>query len=234
MIRIAIVEDEEAERNRYAELFDRFQRETGTELKAEYYDNAISFLEWYKGKFDIVFMDIELPLLNGMEAAKKLRTVDPVVPLVFITNMAQYAIAGYSVRAIDYILKPVKYYDFFTMLSKLISFIEKNKGEELVLKNADEIRKVSSTDVYYLEVRGHSVTFHLKDESITVWGALKTYVEKLPRYFAYCNQCYYVNLKYVKKVKGNLLLIGDETLEISRGKKKEFLDRLSEYLGETP
>lgn len=120
MINVAIVEDEDCAANNLSEYLNTFGRQNNTEIKAERFRDAISLLTGYSGKFDIVFMDIELPEMNGMDAAKKLREIDMSVTLVFVTNMAQYAVKGYEVGAVDYIVKPVSYYDFSLKLRRIL------------------------------------------------------------------------------------------------------------------
>lgn len=83
-------------------------------------DNAGVFIEQYRPDYDLIFLDIQMPGLNGMEAATALRKKDSSVLLVFVTNMAQYAVRGYDVNAAGFILKPVSYYDFLMRMRKCI------------------------------------------------------------------------------------------------------------------
>ena len=110
MLRIAIVEDDE----KYADLLQEYLKKYGEERSEEFccvmHKNAVVFLNNYKANYDIVFMDIDLPHMNGMTASQKLREVDKQVVLVFVTNLAQMAIKGYEVNAYDFIVKPVSYY----------------------------------------------------------------------------------------------------------------------------
>ncbi|MBQ1490419.1 MAG: response regulator, partial [Blautia sp.] len=105
-IRIAIVEDEEAPRLALLTCLERFGKEKGLALSLSTFSDALSLLDHYEPIYDLIFMDIQLPYLNGMDAARRLRAMDQSVLLVFVTNLTQYAIAGYEVAALDYILKP--------------------------------------------------------------------------------------------------------------------------------
>ena len=109
-VRIAIVEDKEVDAQQLKGYIMQFQNESCIPMYVTHFSNGMNFLDEYTNDFDVVFMDIEMPHLNGMETAKKLRKVDASVALVFITNMAQYAIAGYEVSAVDFMVKPVGYY----------------------------------------------------------------------------------------------------------------------------
>lgn len=107
MLKIAIVEDEEEEVALLEEGIKRFFAESGTEYITAVFRNGMKFLEGYRGDCDVVLMDIEMPLLDGFRTAQKLREIDPSVTLIFITNMPNYAVKGYEVDALGFIVKPV-------------------------------------------------------------------------------------------------------------------------------
>ena len=109
MWKIAIVEDEPKEAKRLEANLLRFAEENGETFELSHFSNAILFLTNYRPLYDLVFMDIEMPGLNGMEAAFRLRETDPVVKLIFVTNMAHYAAKGYEVAAFRFLIKPVSY-----------------------------------------------------------------------------------------------------------------------------
>lgn len=112
MIKIAIVEDEAAVRDQLTDYVRRYTRQYGTEFEVTCFTDGDEILENYRPAFDIIFLDVEMKRLNGMETAQRIRELDDDVLLIFITNMAQYAIKGYSVGALDYVLKPVPYFAF--------------------------------------------------------------------------------------------------------------------------
>lgn len=119
MTKIAIVEDKNEALLALENHIARYTREKGVECSYTHFANGLFFLENYKADFDVVFMDIDMPLMNGMEAAKRLREVDGHVPLVFITDLKQYALKGYEVEAMDFLVKPVSYAAFSTMLDRV-------------------------------------------------------------------------------------------------------------------
>ena len=167
-----------------------------------------------------------------MDAAAKLRSMDKNVPIVFITNMANYAVKGYSVSAFDFIIKPVSYYGFSTMMDRLLRIMKIN-AENIVLKTIDGIKKVYLNEIYYLEVRDHEITYHTQTEKIVVWGSLKTEEKKLPeKSFYRCSSCYLLNLRHVEEVIGNDVLIFGNKIPISRAKKQDFMQKLLEYHSE--
>ena len=121
MIKIAIVEDEAAVRDQLTDYVRRYTRQYGTEFEVTCFTDGDEILENYRPAFDIIFLDVEMKRLNGMETAQRIRELDDDVLLIFITNMAQYAIKGYSVGALDYVLKPVPYFAFSQQLQKAVN-----------------------------------------------------------------------------------------------------------------
>jgi len=112
VIRIAMVEDEAAVREQLMGYVQRYTRQYGTEFSVTEFADGVDILENYRPVYDIVFLDVEMKHLDGMETARRIRALDADVVLIFITNMAQYAIKGYAVGALDYVLKPVPYFAF--------------------------------------------------------------------------------------------------------------------------
>lgn len=118
-MRIAIVEDEKAYRNTLLEYLRQFQEESGMDIEVKEYENGNLIMWDYRPYYDAVFMDIEMPGMDGMEAARCIRKVDEQVIIVFITNVARYAVQGYEVGALDFIVKPVTYTSFKMKMQKI-------------------------------------------------------------------------------------------------------------------
>ena len=221
MINVAIVEDEDCAANNLSEYLNTFGRQNNTEIKAERFRDAISLLTGYSGKFDIVFMDIELPEMNGMDAAKKLREIDMSVTLVFVTNMAQYAVKGYEVGAVDYIVKPVSYYDFSLKLRRIVNYIQSHGDAKLALPSKEGMVCIPLSRLKYVEVRKHTVMFHTEDGEFPVYGTLKKAEDMIRAnagggLFVKCNSCYFVNLRFVTAVRDSFVIVGDEQLNHCR------------------
>lgn len=120
MWKAAVVEDEREAAERIAEYLGRFGAENGETFDVSYYGDAEAFLAGYDPECDIVFMDIQLPDMSGMDAARALRAVDSEVTLVFVTSMVQYAVSGYEVSALDFIVKPVSYPNFAMKMKRVL------------------------------------------------------------------------------------------------------------------
>ena len=136
MFRIAIVEDQEETRECLNRFVRQYAEEQGVQVEISLITDGSEIAEHYTPGFDIIFMDVEMPRLDGFGAAEAIRAVDAEVVLVFVTNMAQYAIRGYEVDALDYVLKPVNYYQFCTKLSRAIQRVQRRRGGQVVLQLA--------------------------------------------------------------------------------------------------
>ena len=139
MIRVAIVDDDEEYRLQEKDFINRYSKDTGEQFEIKTFNSGMDFISDYAPVFDIVFLDIEMPLLTGMETARRLRQIDDKICIVFITKMSKYAIEGYEVNAIDFVVKPIKYFNFIDKLKKAISFVKSKVEKEIIIKR---IRKM--------------------------------------------------------------------------------------------
>ena len=119
-MRIAVVEDEQEQRDLLSGYIQKFAQETNTQHTVDLFENGLKLLEDFKPEYDIILLDIEMPGINGMETAEQIRALDENVVLMFITNMAQYAVGGYSVGALDFVLKPINYTTFSIRFSRAV------------------------------------------------------------------------------------------------------------------
>ena len=232
MIRIAMVEDEAAVREQLQGYIQRYTRQYGTEFAVTEFSDGVEILDAYRSVYDIVLLDVEMKHLDGMETARRIRELDRDVVLLFITNMAQYAIKGYAVGALDYVLKPVPYFAFSQQLQKAEEKLRRRARHYLAVPVEGGLRRLDTAQIYYMESEGHRVHFYTEEGEFSAPGALKTFEEKLADLpFARCNSGYLVNLAQVKSVQQGLAQVGPYELQVSRPKRKSFLAALADYIG---
>lgn len=232
MVNIAIVEDDSTAAETLSGHLAQYEQAQQVRFSVSIFKDAVMFLTDYHPIYDVVFMDIEMPHLLGTDAAKRLRKVDPVVALVFITNMSQYAIKGYEVNAIDYVLKPVTYYRFSTLLQKILRRVETERDRKIVIRTPNGMQRLHISQIIYVMVEDHLLLYHTGNGVIEAWGSLKAAEELLPQdSFVRCNKSCIVNLKYVQAMVGDTVTIENQSIAISRGRKKDFLKALNDYLG---
>lgn len=231
MIKIAIIDDHPSDNRHLKENIDRFFSDKETTYSVDAYTDPLKFLDGFSSQYDLIALDIEMPSMDGMTLAHRIRKLDSVVILVFITDHAGYAINGYEVGALDFMVKPVNYYDFALKMKRVMSQYERNhKGDRIIVKTSEGMVQLRQRDIMYVEIVGHWATYHTKDGDFRYYGTLKD-VEQLldPVLFCRCNSCYLVNLSYVEKMEQLSCVVAGHELKISMPKKKEFTDRLVKY-----
>ncbi|MCD7806003.1 MAG: LytTR family DNA-binding domain-containing protein [Lachnospiraceae bacterium] len=233
MIHIAIVEDEQNYVTQFTEYLRRYEKESGNRLNISVFRDGEHILNNYRAVYDIILMDIQMRLMDGMTAAEKIREQDQDVVIIFITNMAQYAIRGYAVDALDYVLKPVNYFAFSQRLDRAIGRMKKKEQYFLVISTREGSRKVAASRVSYVESQGHTLIYHTKDGNLSATGTMKEVEESLREHgFSRCNKGYLVNLEYVEAIRNGAAVVAGEELVISRGRKSEFMEDLTNHIGD--
>jgi two-component system response regulator LytT len=233
MIQLNLVEDDDAAAALLAAYAARYEQESGAKVSFIRYASGEDFLAHYQPGADVVFLDIELPGINGLAVAKQLRERDQNVALVFVTNMAQYAIKGYEVNALDYVLKPVEYFTFTAKLAKAMSYRRNLMDYTLTIQHKDGASYLQASQLLYIEIRSHSLIYHTLSGDVEGSGSLKMVEAQLgDARFVRCNSCYLVNLRYVSAVVSEDVYLGKVRLKISRPRRKDFLRRLVSYKGE--
>ena len=233
MLKIAVVEDQQEVRDELCRFIRQYAAENSLQVEVLPVEDGAVIAEHYEPGYDIIFMDVEMPGLDGFGAAEKIRAVDADAVLVFVTNMAQYAIKGYEVDALDYVLKPVNYYQFCTKLSRAVQRVQRRRGGQVVLQLAGGGMQVLSTgDIYYLETHDRLLWYHTTKGEFSVRASLASAEKQLAQYhFSRCNQCYLVNLQYVKAVENDFVHVNTDHLEISRRQRVAFLTAVASYIG---
>ena len=236
MIRVAIVEDNQKEAEELTAILHRYEGKSGLQFEIRTFENAIRFLDQYQPDYELIFMDIDMPYVNGIEASKKLRVVDENVVIIFVTALAQYAVQGYGVGALDFMLKPINYSIFELKMARAMNAVNKNKGRQIVIRSENRIKVIDVKSIIYIEMYNHYLNFHLEGDQnqYKMRGTLQSAKELLgDLYFEECNKGILVNLAKVSGIEGfRLSLTNGEELSISRAKKTLFLQRLAEYHGD--
>ena len=232
MIKIAIIEDDFKDRSLLLDYFKQLQNEVHEEINVSDFETGDRFLNQNDGTFDLICLDISMPGRDGYNTAKEIRKKDEDVIIVFITNMAQMAIRGYEVHALDFVLKPVNYYSFAMKMRSAINIIKKQKNKNILLSTQDQVIKINADELYYVEVRDHYLYYHTVSGNYKQKATLTELESKLTGLpFVRSNNCYLVNLKYVDRIEKDELLVAGDWLKISRPRKKELLKSLANYMG---
>ena len=230
MRNIAIVEDEDDAAKQLLSYIDRYAATYSQQYHAVRFHSAEDFLADYKAIYAVVFMDIQMAGINGMDAAEQLRRVDKTVSIIFISNLVQYAQKGYEVDAVSFLVKPVSYFDFSLKFRKALDIYVMNEERSITIKYRGGLARISTDKLMYVEIIAHRLYYHLIDGDLEVTGVLSEVEQELAAYgFVRCNKCYLVNPKFVLGVKGSDVQVGDTTLQISRPRRAAFLAELANW-----
>lgn len=229
---VAVIEDNDGEAEILSAALLRYEKESGSQVKIVHFNSAEKFLSNYKPVYDVVFMDIELGGMSGMEAACGLRRYDENVKLIFVTNMAQYALDGYKVGAMDYFLKPIAYFDLKMRMERMRRELELSVPF-VTVSIPGGVKKMPVSAINYIEVRNHNLTYHTDSGDFEVRSeSLKKLEKALEQHgFARCNASYLVNMSKCKEISGNTVSVADDDLQISRALYKEFTQKLLNKMG---
>lgn len=229
---IAIVEDNKDFQNLILLYLERIEKETKLKFNLFSFFDGDEITHEYKADYHIIFLDIQMARMDGMTAAKQIRKFDEDVIIIFITNMAGYAIEGYSVNAMGYLLKPLSYFAFKEELMKSIEKINLRKQNHILIPQENGTLRLNVNGILYIESFKHDKFIHTKNETYQIRDTLKSLEVQLEgSHFYRINNCYLVNLKWVSAIEGEICYIDDIELKISRTRKKGFMEALTNYIG---
>ncbi|MDM8202249.1 MULTISPECIES: LytTR family DNA-binding domain-containing protein [Allofournierella] len=230
MRNIAIVEDEDLAAQALIDHIKQYEAQTGQSFQIFRFANGADFLQDYRAVYAVVFLDVQMPRMNGLETALQLRRCDKNVSIIFITNLVQYALKGYEVDAVSYLIKPVSYYDFSMKFKKALDIYLLNEDRSFTVNTPGGLCRISTDKLMYVEIMNHRLFYHLIDDVIEMTGVLSGVEQQLSRFgFLRCNKCYLVNPKFIVKVKGSTVQVGDNLLQISRPRRAAFLAELANW-----
>lgn len=234
MIRIAVVEDDLSYSNQLTEYLHKYEAECGERFEISTFPDGNRIVDSYHSQFDIILMDIEMQFMDGMSAAEAIRKNDKEVVIIFITHTPQYAIRGYEVEALDYIIKPVSYFAFTQRLTRAITRMKKREQKSIVISVKGGVVRLAANSIYYIESQGHDLIYHTAQGEYVTTGTMKDSEEALRSlHFFRGSKWYLINLALVDGLEdGSARLRDGKRISLSRGRKKEFMAALAQYWDE--
>ena len=234
MIRIAIVEDDLSYSNDLRDYLHKYESETNEKFEIATFSDGNEIVDSYHSQFDIILMDIEMKFMDGMSAAEAIRKADKEVVIIFITHTPQYAIRGYEVEALDYIIKPVSYFAFSQRLTRAITRMKKREQKSVIISVKGGVVRLAANTIYYIESQGHDLIYHTSRGEYVTSGTMKESEEALKSlHFFRGSKWYLINLALVEGLEDGAARLKDGKLvSLSRGRKKEFMAALAQYWDE--
>ena len=230
---IAIVEDDANVQQQLAAYVNKFYEEDTHRYRLSVFSDGDEILEDFRADYDLILLDIQMKHLNGLETAERIRALDRDVYLVFVTNLAHYAIKGYSVQAFDFVLKPVNFMMLKQLLQRVENLVSVRQQRYVTLPTDMGLTRIDVNHIFYLETEEHFLIIKTDQGEYRMRDTMKNMEAVLTKYgFFRCNNCYLVNLKHVERVDGSTVYVNKEELTISRPRYKAFMEALTKYLGE--
>lgn len=225
MKQIAICDDNEIERQMLAEIL-MGGGGTDQQVKITEYscgEQLIMDVEEDECHAELIFLDIYMPGMNGMDTAKKLRELHCDTEIVFLADTAKYAMDGYEVEAVGYLVKPLDVKKLEALLDHIFRMEQKNRIE---VKCGKQYRYPLISDIIYIEGVAHKATLHLADGStISTINKISTLKEKIgDENFLQCHQSYLVNMAYIVDIQKDIYMIGGKQIPISIRRRKETIE----------
>ena len=233
MYRALVVEDEPEEARRLSEYVRRYGESHGETFQITWLKSAMEMLS-DKGHYDLILLDIDLPGISGMEAAQLMRVYDETTPIIFVTNLAKFAVKGYEVGATGFIVKPVTWGNLSMNLDRALRTIRQNAGRSVMVPTEDGVRVVPFSSIVYIEVTGHKLTYHLEGEPpLEARGSLGQIEEDLAGapVVRVAKSCL-ANMDKIAFIRPQALqMVTGDQLHVSRTRKREVMDTVTDYLG---
>lgn len=234
MYNIGICDDEQDFARELEEMIRQYARESGTEIRTTLFLNGRELIEGNRLTLDLIFLDIQMDVMNGLEAAKRIRARDGKVGIIFLTSLTRYALAGYEYQAANYIIKPITYARLKRELDRWLESYRREDKKYILVNNEDGCHRVDLSTLHYLETYNRNVKLHTDSGDIISYKKMKELEAELKEaHFIRCHSGYLVNLFYVKRVgKLEITLTDGEVIPISQPKRKAVMKELADYWGD--
>ncbi|WP_418969526.1 LytR/AlgR family response regulator transcription factor [Alloscardovia omnicolens] len=241
LLNIAVVEDEPQFQEMLKTYITRFSQEHGTPIHLTIYSTGTDFLDDFHDQFSLVLLDVVMPGSTGFDVAHTIRQMQSRVCLVFITSMAQYAIRGYEVDAVDYILKPLEYEVFSNKFTRILRNV--HTDNKFPIENGAEITYISLSDVSYIESDKHYVIWHCEGGNVRTRHTVRSLASQLEKYgFALIRTSLLINISCVVRSTPDTVWVqtpqaqGESTIEalpIARSFRSSFRDQMARFISQS-
>jgi DNA-binding LytR/AlgR family response regulator len=190
------------------------------------------FLKHDLSDYDLALLDIIMPFdINGFDVSKKIRETNSKIAIMFLTKTVNFAINGYEVKAIDYLLKPIIYEDFALKLSVFMKSLQSHGSKIHAFKCKESTVKITEKDIMYIDIYKHYLNIHTVNEVYISRGNIKDIIKQLSSIFSRCSNYCIINFMHLNEIKKDeAILKNGENLKITANYKKEFLNDFSRYL----
>jgi len=231
-MKLAIVEDNPQESAYLNDLVNEYCFSNKINAEITTYPSAEDFFATWPMELDVLFLDIMLDEMNGIEIAEQIRQSDERVIIIFTTSNPQFSLSGYAVDALDYIIKPVTKEVLFRTLDKTIHRLRASCHDFFTINNNEGYFVINTVDIYYIEILNRKLIIHTKSGPIPCLRSLQYMEKQLPDTFFRCHNAFLVNLHAVESVLGSDIVVAGNTIPISKHRRKDFIRALTNFIGD--
>lgn len=222
MIKIAVCDDEGVVLSELRNKIESYMDHTNFLCQIFEFLNAERLLKSQES-FDIVFLDIQMDGMTGMEAAKKLRQKGSESFFVFVTVLKEYVYDAFTVEASDYLLKPIENERFISTMNRILGYIGDREKNELLIQQESWCKSIRFADILYCEAINRKIFVHTKQGVINYYFKIEELEKQLGSCFFRCHRSYLVNLKYVCGYENGMAeLENGENILVSRLRQQDF------------
>lgn len=233
MFTCVICEDEDVQRNKIKNYITMILKDLHIPYKILEFDSGERLLNAYPSPADIIFLDIQMEELSGMDTAKEIRTFDTDVEIIFITGLNQYMQQGYEVNARRYLTKPIEYDVFVKQVKPCIEAILKRQENYIWVRSGNVVYKVPVDTILYVETYGRQVNIYTTKQVYSTYMTISSIEKELQiGNFFRCQKSILINLRYVDALGKEVVIIGDKEIPVSRLRMKPLKKELAKIIGE--
>ena len=229
MIRIAIVDDEKVIREQIKKLVEKKQ----IDCEIDTYGAGEDLLKADRG-YDIIFLDIQMDGMNGIDTARALRQKADNTVLIFITGVKEYVFDAFDVAAFHYLIKPIEENKFWEVCDRAVLEVTKktqNSSGQIFIKTRSQSITLEQSDVLYIESRAKKVEIHTKTNIVEAYAAISELEKQLVGSFYRCHRGYLVNMAFIAGYENDSITLNNgETIILSKDKYSEFVKVYMRYL----
>ncbi|QHQ62364.1 response regulator [Anaerocolumna sedimenticola] len=232
MLRIAICDDERRARDMLRFSLEKILQEDKEEVVYEFSSGAVAvrWLKHHPGEIDLLFLDVEMEGISGIETARQIRIFDQKMYIVFITGFPDFVFDGYRVQALDYLLKPTDQGRLNELLQLVRNLVSKSFNEQFTFQNADGIYRLYLTDILYCYSDRRKVFVVTRNKTLSLYAKMEDVQNQLGAEFIRIHQRFLVNATAVEQINNKMVVVDGRELPLSRSLKAEASTKLAKVM----